>query len=130
MTLEQLDQAFGLVSLERDERDEIAVHEPLVGIEQERLPAGHPGAEVAAVRPEDDDGAAGHVLARVVADALDHGHRAGVAHREALARRAGAVELAAGGAVEDRVADEARRRPRRRPGGETTIRPPDIALPT
>ena len=52
------------------------------------------------------DGAAGHVLAGVIAGAFDHGHRAGVPHGEALARGAGAVELAAGGAVEHRVAHE------------------------
>ena len=50
--------------------------------------AAHAGGEVAARRPEHDDAPAGHVLAAVVPDALDHRVRAGVAHREALARRA------------------------------------------
>ncbi len=55
MALEQLAEPLRLVALERDEGDEVVVHEALVGVEQERLAAGHPGAEVPAVRPEDDD---------------------------------------------------------------------------
>jgi len=87
---------------------ELVVHEALIGIQQERLAARHPGAEVPAVTAKDDDGASGHVLARVVADTLDDGDRAGVANGEPLTRRAGAEELAAGRPVEHRVADEAR----------------------
>ena len=68
----------------------------VVQVEHVGRAAGHAGGEVAADRPEDDDGAAGHVLAAVVADAFDDGGRAGVAHREPLA---------------DETADE---RPRRR----------------
>ena len=67
-----------------------------------------PGPEVPAVRPEHDDGASRHVLAGVVADALDDRDRAGVPHREALARGARAEELTAGRPVEHGVADEAR----------------------
>ncbi len=51
--------------------------------------AAHARAEVAAGGAEHDDGAAGHVLAAVIADALDDGGRAAVAHGEALARAAG-----------------------------------------
>ena len=54
-------------------------------------------------RPEHDDPPAGHVLAAVVADALDHRHRAGVAHGEAFADHAPDEGLAAGGPVQDDV---------------------------
>ena len=74
--------------------------------EHEGHAAGHAGAEVAAGRAEDDDPAAGHVLAAVVADALDHGDGPGVAHAEALAHHAPDEDLAAGGAVEDDVAGD------------------------
>ena len=94
------------------------------------LAAGHPGAEVAADRAEDDDGAARHVLAGVVADALDDRDRARVADGEALAGAAGAEELAAGRAVENGVAEQAPGRRRRRPAGGSTIRPPLMPLPT
>ena len=68
--------------------------------------AAHAGGEVAAGRAEDDHTAAGHVLAAVVAHALHHRDGAGVAHAEALGRHAAEVALAAGGAVQDDVADE------------------------
>ena len=51
-------------------------------VEDVRDPAAHPGGEVAPGRPEHDDAAAGHVLAAVVADALDDG-----AGRPSCARR-------------------------------------------
>jgi hypothetical protein len=41
----------------------------------------------------------------VVADALDHGDRAGVAHRETLAGLARGIQFAAGGAVQTGVAE-------------------------
>ena len=63
-----------------------------------------PRAEVPAHRAEDRDGAAGHVLAAVVAGALHHRGGAGVADAEALAHAAGHEQLAAGGAVEAGVA--------------------------
>src|SRR5262249_13603565 len=68
--------------------------------------AGHAGAEVHAAAAEHDDDAAGHVFAAVVADALDDGERAGVAHAEAFAGAAGRVEFAAGRAVQARIADD------------------------
>ena len=49
------------------------------------MPPLMPGGEVAAGRAEHDDAAARHVLAAVVADALDDGARARVAHGEPLA---------------------------------------------
>ena len=75
--------------------------------------AAHAGGEVAPGRAEHDDAAAGHVLAAVVADALDDGAGARVAHREALAREAAEERPAGGRAVEHGVADD-RRSPRRR----------------
>ena len=68
--------------------------------------AAHAGGEVAAGAAEDDHDAAGHVLAAVIAHALDHGHGAAVADGEALAGQAVDEHLAAGGAVEHDVADD------------------------
>ena len=90
--------------------------------------AAHAGGEVAAGPAEHDDAPAGHVLAAVVADALDDGVGAAVAHGEALAGDAAEEGLAAGRAVERDVADDdvvlghERRRPsagRRRRGRPT-----------
>ena len=68
--------------------------------------AAHAGREVAPGRPEDHRAAAGHVLAAVVADALDDGARARVAHREALAGEPAEERAAGGRAVEHGVADQ------------------------
>ena len=89
-----------------------AVAEPFaegcVAVEDVGFPASHPGTEVEPYATEDHDGAGGHVLTAVVAYTFDHGHRAGVANREPLTRRACAVELSTRRAVQHRVADEAR----------------------
>src|SRR5919202_1743803 len=69
-------------------------------------PAGHARAEVAAGPAEHHDQPAGHVLAAVVAHALDDSGRATVAHREALARLSRGPEPSARGAVEDGVPDQ------------------------
>src|SRR3954447_22894911 len=74
-------------------------------VEHERQAAAHAGGEVAPGRPEDDDAAAGHVLAAVVADRLDDGDRAGVADAEALAGDAAEERLALRRAVQRDVAD-------------------------
>src|SRR5204863_1142509 len=71
--------------------------------------------------------AAGHVLAAVVADALDDGARARVAHPEALAGEAAEERLARGRAVEDGVADDhvllgGERRALRRADGDRAAR--------
>ena len=68
--------------------------------------AAHPGGEVAPGAAEHDDVAAGHVLAAVVADALDDGVGARVAHGEPLAGEPAEERLAPGRAVEDGVADD------------------------
>ena len=107
-----LDQAtqLGLVRrVDRVEADELhvaALGEAAVDVEDVGHTAAHAGAEVAPGAAEHDDGAAGHVLAAVVADALDDGVDAGVAHREALAREAAEEGPAQRRAVQDGVADD------------------------
>src|SRR5439155_7002754 len=68
--------------------------------------AAHAGGEVAAGPAEHDHAPARHVLAAMVAHALHHGPRAGVAHREALAGEAPEEGPAGGRTVEDGVADD------------------------
>src|SRR3990172_7187270 len=107
MPVEQAQQLFLVLPRERDERDELIVHEALLGVEQEARAARHPRPEIAPVGTEHDDGASGHVLARVIADTLHNGRRTRVAHRETLTRATGAVQLTAGRAIEDGVAEQA-----------------------
>ena len=102
-------QPLDVLVVERVEVDHLEVEpadERVVGVVDEREAAGHAGAEVAARRSEHDDPPAGHVLAAVVADALDDRGRAGVAHAEPLADDAAQERLAAGRAVEDDVAGD------------------------
>src|SRR5205814_723100 len=68
----------------------------------------HAGGEVAAGAAEHHHDAAGHVFAAVIAGALDHRDRAGIAHREALAGDAAEIAFALDRAVEDGVADDDR----------------------
>src|SRR3954471_3894027 len=75
-------------------------------VEDEGQAAAHARGEVAPGRAEDDDAPAGHVLAAVVADLLDDGGRARVAHAEALAADAAEERLAGGRAVERDVPDD------------------------
>ena len=70
------------------------------------MPPLMPAAKLRPVRPEHDDVAARHVLAAVVADALDDRVRARVAHGEPLAGEPAEERLAPGRAVEDGVADD------------------------
>src|SRR5712692_578235 len=111
MTLDQLAQALGGRGVEFLGDDQLPV-EPDVKhprrVVHERFAAGHARAEVPSERAENDNGPVRHVFTSVAADALDDGGRARVADGEALARRAGQEELAAGRAVEDRVAGKAR----------------------
>src|SRR3954454_23924761 len=88
-----------------DQRRVDARAERAVLVEDEGQAAAHARREVAPGRPEDDHAPAGHVLAAVVADLLDDGDRARVAHAEALAADAAEERLAARGAVERDVAD-------------------------
>src|SRR3954452_12890004 len=80
--------------------------EGAVLVEDERQAAAHAGGEVAPGRAEHDDAPAGHVLAAMVADPLDEGVGARVAHREALAGAAAEERASGRRAVEHRVADD------------------------
>src|SRR5262249_12020198 len=75
-------------------------------VEDEPQPAAPSGGGVAPRAAEPADAPAGHVLAAVVADALDDGVRARVAHGEALARAAAEERAPGRRAVEDGVADD------------------------
>ena len=132
MTLQQVADEVLVVEVERLEVDHLGVDPVLVGIEQVRDAAAHAGGEVAAGRAEDQHPAAGHVLAAVVADALDDGGGARVAHAEPLPDQAAQEHLAGGGAVEDDVAGDDVVLGRERsspPAGSTMMRPPDRPLP-
>src|SRR5204863_7867072 len=77
-------------------------------IEHVQLAAAHARSGVQPDLAEDDDRAAGHVLARVIAHSLDDRESAGVADTEPLPGAAGAEELAACRTVEGRVAEQHR----------------------
>ena len=66
--------------------------------------AAHACGEVLPRGPQDDHLAPGHVFAAVAAHALHHGGGAGVTDAEALSRHTVDKRLAAGGAIEVRVA--------------------------
>ena len=94
--------------LELDHGHVAALGEIAVLVEHIGDAARHAGGEVAAGLADDDDDAAGHVFAAMVADALDDRDGARVAHGEALAGDAAEVALALDGAVEHGVADDDR----------------------
>ena len=127
---------------EREELDHLLVADPLEAaagraalaalVQNVGHAAGHARGEVAAGLADDDDTAAGHVLAAVVADALHDGVDAGVADAEALAGDAADVGLAGRGAVEGHVAGDDVLLGHERGvsvGGNRTILPPDRPLP-
>src|SRR5262249_4052213 len=62
--------------------------------------------EVDTATPEHAHRSARHVLAAMIAGALDHRHCAGVAHCEALAGDPGGIQLPAGGTVQAGVAHD------------------------
>ena len=72
------------IAVELDHLGVEVVDENVVRVVDEAHPTGHSRREVAAGRTEDDDLAAGHVLAAVVTDALDDRVCARVAYREPL----------------------------------------------
>src|SRR5690242_10560370 len=63
-------------------------------------------SEVPAGRAQDDDAAAGHVFAAVIAHALDHRDGAAVPDGEALAGDAAEIRLSARRPIERDVADD------------------------
>ncbi len=135
--LDHLVQPFDIGFVECVQVDHLRVEvlfERAVRVVDVRHTARHARREVAPGRPEDDDLAAGHVFAAVVADALDDGVRARVAHREPLADHAAKEGLAAGRAEQDHVARDDVVLGDVVAGassdGRTTIRPPDRPLPT
>src|SRR6185437_1969294 len=107
-----LDRVEGVVLVcHRFELDHGEVAAPLEGavlVQYIGDTAAHAGGEIAAGLAEHDDGAAGHVLAAMRADALDDGERARVAHRKTLAGDAAEEAFAAHRAVEHGVADDDR----------------------
>ena len=70
------------------------------------MPPDMPAAKLRPVEPEHHHAAAGHVLAAVIADALDDRGRAGVAHAEALADHTADERFARRGAVQHDVAGD------------------------
>src|SRR6266566_1043045 len=104
--LDQLAKHAQILELERLQADELgvaALRERAVLVEHVCDPTAHAGGEVPARAPEDDDGAARHVFATVVADALDDRGRTRVPDREPLAGETAEERLARGRSVEDRV---------------------------
>src|SRR5713226_6783191 len=87
------------------EHHEFAVQHILgFGTQHISQPTGHAGTQIQAERPEDYRNAAGHVLATVLADALDYSKRTAVSDSETLAGSAGNKELARRGAVKHGIA--------------------------
>ena len=102
-------EAHVLVILDRHEVDHLevaSVAEPVLGVVDEGVAAAHAGGEVAAGLAQDDDHAAGHVLAGVVAHPLDDGLGAAVPDGEPLAGPAPEEGFAAGRPVERHVAHD------------------------
>ena len=99
-------QQVDVLAVERLEVDHLGVDPLLVQVEDVRRAAAHAGREVAADATEHDHLPARHVLAAVVADALDDGGGAAVADREPLPHQTPHEDLAVGGAVEQHVAGD------------------------
>src|SRR6478609_12224016 len=94
VALEQLAQRTLVLVAQREEVDHLAVDEVGVEVEDVGHAARHAGREVATRLSEQDRSTTGHVLAPVVADALDHRVSTGVADAEALADDPAQEELA------------------------------------
>src|SRR6202050_3770007 len=97
---------LGVDAADVDQLVGVAVDEVALKIEDVGEPSGKPSAEVNPGAPEHAHRAAGHVLAAVIARALDHGDRAGIAYREALTGDPRGIQLPAGGAVQAGVAHD------------------------
>ena len=70
--------------------------------------ARHASGEIATGLADDDDDAAGHIFAAVIAGAFDDGNRAGITHGETFAGDAAEIAFARDGAVKHRIADDDR----------------------
>src|SRR4051812_49323266 len=92
--------------LQFNHRHVAALLEAAVLVEHIGDAARHAGREVTARSAEHHHHTAGHVLAAMIARALDDRDGAGIAHREALARDAAEIALALDRAVQHRVADD------------------------
>src|SRR5205807_10334785 len=92
-------------SLERNHRSIAALCEGAIFIVDIGDAAAHTGSEVSPRATENDDGAAGHVFAAVIAGAFDDGRGPRIAHAEALAGDAAEIRLAGDRAVHHGVAD-------------------------
>ncbi len=110
MALDECLQALDLLLItqprDRDELGIVVVLEAVGAIKHVRASPTHAGAKVASGRSEDDDGPTRHVLAAVVADALDDGVAPTVADTEALTRGAGGIQRPAGRAIHHGVAHD------------------------
>src|SRR6516164_7166538 len=99
---------LGMYAADVDELVVVAVYEIALEVEHVGEAAGEAGPEVDPGAPEHAHRPARHVLAAMIAGALDHGHGARVAYRETLAGDPGGIQLPAGGAVQAGVAHDDR----------------------
>ena len=100
--------AFGRHAVDVDQLMVVAVDEIALHVEHIREAAGESGTEVHPGAPQHANDASGHVLAAVIARALDHRERAGVAHGETLAGGSRGVQFAAGRPVKTGVSHDHR----------------------
>ena len=68
--------------------------------------SGHAGGEIPARWPKHNDGSPRHILAAVIAHSFDDGRGSRIPHGESLAGHAVEKGLAAGGAIQDHIADD------------------------
>src|SRR5690242_20026396 len=106
--LDELPKSRIVFVVEIEHSDHVAVdtsREDLRLVQDVRGAIGHSSGEVPAHGPQHHDRSGGHVLAAVVARALDDGDSPRVADGEPIAGAAGREERARGGAVERGVAE-------------------------
>src|SRR6185436_16674634 len=95
---------LGKHRLEVDHRRIAALLEIAIDIEHVRESARHAGGEVAPGQAEHGHRAAGHVLAGVIAHALDYRARTGIPHAEPLSGDVAEIRFARNRAVQHDVA--------------------------
>ena len=107
MGVDQLLDACDLLFVrERFQMDQLLIAQAFIEVEHISDAAGHTGCEVFARLAEDDDLAAGHVFAAVVADAFDDDGRTAVSDAEAFPCLAGDEGFPACRAEEGDVSDD------------------------